>query len=134
MAALLGCTSKEVQANRPSAALEAAKRFNCTVVLKGHGSITAMPNGSLFWNPTGGPWLATAGSGDVLAGCIGALLAANVPLPDSAWLGVYLHGYAGDILREEKGESGLLAGEVANELWTAAADLIPKAKMALGIP
>lgn len=127
MAALLGTNSADVQANRVESARTAAKKFNCVVVLKGHGTITASPDGRLFWNPTGGPWLATAGSGDVLAGCIGALLATNVPLPDAAWLGVFLHGYAGDMLREEKGESGLLAGEVADELWTAAANLIPNA-------
>jgi len=75
-ARLLGCTTAQVQADRLQAAARLAERFGCTVVLKGSGSIIATPEQTPHINPTGNARLATAGTGDVLAGLIGAHLAA----------------------------------------------------------
>lgn len=74
---------------------EAAERFGCTVLLKGRRTLVATP-GTVTWaNQTGVPWLATAGSGDVLAGLIGALLAAGLSTHEAAGVGAWLHGTAG---------------------------------------
>lgn len=95
-ARLLGRTAKEVQQDRLGAAEELAKRFACTVVLKGSGSVIAAPGETTAINPTGNARLATAGTGDVLAGMIGARLAAGLPAFQAACAAVYRHGLAAD--------------------------------------
>jgi NAD(P)H-hydrate repair Nnr-like enzyme with NAD(P)H-hydrate dehydratase domain len=81
--------------------------------LKGSGSVIAEPDGLACINPTGNPALATAGTGDVLAGTIGSLLAQQLPAADAARLGVYLHGQAADLLVEQGlGPRGLTASEL----------------------
>lgn len=90
-ARLLSCSVKEINANRMECALKIAARFNCTVVLKGAGTIIADTNHCLI-NSTGGPALATAGSGDVLSGAIGAFLAQGLNGKDAASCAVWLHG------------------------------------------
>jgi len=116
LAALLGWTTQSVQSDRKLAAQEAARASGQVVVLKGYGTITALPWGETYLNTTGGPWMATAGSGDVLTGCIGALLASGVPAAQAAWCGAYLHGLAGDIARGRIGPVGVLASEIADAL------------------
>ncbi len=116
MARLLGTKVAAIQQNRVEAALQAAEKFHAVVVLKGAATITAIPEGLVFVNSTGCPALATAGSGDVLAGTIGGLLAQGLNAPQAAVLGVYLHGLAGDLLAQEKGLRGVLAEEIANAL------------------
>ena len=116
MARLLGTDVAAVQENRVETAFQAATKFNAIVVLKGAATVTAIPEGLVFINSTGCPALATAGSGDVLAGVIGGLLAQGVSPAQAAVLGVYLHGLAGDILAEEKGLRGILAGDIADTL------------------
>jgi NAD(P)H-hydrate epimerase len=74
-------------------------------------------------NPTGNPGLATGGTGDVLAGCIGALVAQGYEVFAAAQLGVYLHGLAADLLAADRGEAGLSARDVADALPRAAAAL-----------
>ncbi|HXZ86173.1 MAG TPA: NAD(P)H-hydrate dehydratase, partial [Myxococcota bacterium] len=91
-ARLLGTTSAEIQADRASAARALAQRAGAVVVLKGARSVVAHPEGLISINPSGGPGLAAGGSGDVLAGALGALLARGLPPWDAARLGVYLHG------------------------------------------
>ena len=78
-------------------AVELAERLRCVVVLKGRFTIGAEPNGRMTLNMSGGPALSTAGSGDVLTGLIGALLAQGMAAADAARLGVFLHGLAGDL-------------------------------------
>lgn len=95
-ARLLGCTSADVQQQRLRAANQLAKRFACTVVLKGSGSIIAVPGQAPVINPTGNARLATAGTGDVLAGLIGAHLAAGEAAAQAASAAVYRHGLAAD--------------------------------------
>lgn len=95
-ARLLQCTVSEVQADRLRTANQLANHFACCVVLKGSGSVIAFPNETPLINPTGNPGLATAGSGDVLAGMIGAGLAAGLPPLQAAYEATYRHGLAAD--------------------------------------
>ena len=116
LARLMGATVAHVQARRLEVAGEAAARFGCTVVLKGAHSVIATADGRTSLSPWANPLLATAGSGDVLAGMIAGYLAQGAEPFEAACLGVYLHGAAGEVLREEYGEAGLLAGEIAARL------------------
>lgn len=86
-----------VDGDRIAAARRAAVDLNAVVLLKGNATIVAEPGGRAFVNPTGTPWLATAGSGDVLSGLIGSLLATGVDAPMAAAAGAYLHGVAGQL-------------------------------------
>lgn len=113
-ARLLGCTTAEIQSDRPAAAQTLANRFQAATVLKGHRTVVAQPNGQFYENDSGNPGLATAGSGDVLSGLIGALLAQNLPVWEAVCGGVWLHGAAADWLRDNGiGEIGMLSGELA---------------------
>jgi ADP-dependent NAD(P)H-hydrate dehydratase / NAD(P)H-hydrate epimerase len=85
----------EVGSDRLAAARRAASSIGATVLLKGNATVVAAPDGAAFANPTGTPWLATAGSGDVLSGLLGSLLAAGLPAPMAAASAAYLHGVAG---------------------------------------
>ena len=112
-ARLLGLSSEAVQAHRLDAAKELAKRFNAVVILKGSGSIIAHPDGRLVINTSGNPALATAGSGDVLAGLCGALLAQHWPVWEAALAACWLHGTAADVLVAAGiGPAGLTASEL----------------------
>jgi len=112
-ARLLGTSTPEIQADRPAAATELARHSGSVVVLKGHRSAIAHPDGRLSFNASGNPGMATAGSGDVLTGVVGALLARGMDPFDAARLGVWLHGRAGDLAEREIGPAGFLAGEIA---------------------
>ena len=112
MARLLGSTVEEVQSDRLKAATDAAKKWKQIVVLKGAGTLIAAPNGKVYVSPFSNPVLATAGTGDVLAGTIVGLLAQGLSPVDGACAGVYLHGMAGELLSEQYGVAGGLAGEL----------------------
>jgi hydroxyethylthiazole kinase-like uncharacterized protein yjeF len=108
-ARLLGGTASSVQADRATAARRLAEHFNCIAVLKGAGTVIARPDGHYAINPTGSAALATAGTGDVLAGMIGALIAQGHDAWCSTQAAVWLHGRGA----EGVGDIGLLADEVA---------------------
>jgi hydroxyethylthiazole kinase-like uncharacterized protein yjeF len=93
-ARLIGCTASHVQADRFRAARDLAQRFGCVVVLKGSGTVIASPEQVPLINPTGNARLATAGTGDVLAGMIAAQLASGKPCEEAVAAAVYLHGLA----------------------------------------
>ncbi|MBU4423814.1 MAG: NAD(P)H-hydrate dehydratase [Gammaproteobacteria bacterium] len=95
-ARLLGLPTAEVQADRLNAAQQLAEQFDCVAVLKGSGTVTAAPGHPPTINPTGNARLATAGTGDVLAGMVGARLAAGVEARRAALEAVYIHGLAAD--------------------------------------
>jgi NAD(P)H-hydrate epimerase len=116
MARLLGTTVADVQLRRMPAALECAQAFGCTVALKGAHSVIAAADGRVRLSPFANPLLATAGTGDVLAGMIGAYLAQGLEPFDAASAAVYAHGAVGEALRGEYGTAGLLAGELADQL------------------
>ena len=119
LARITGNSTSEIARDRVAAAREAARVCNCVVVLKGHQSLIASPDGQVFVNPTGNPGMASGGMGDVLAGMIAALLARGADPLDAACLGVYLHGLAGDILAEDMGDTGLAAMDVAERIPAA---------------
>lgn len=116
MAALLGRTVEEVQADRIATAREAARLSGAVVVLKGAPSVVARPDGEARLNPTGNPALGTAGSGDVLTGVIGGLLAQGLGAWEAAVAGVYVHGLSGDVAAAERGPVGVLAGDVSDRI------------------
>jgi NAD(P)H-hydrate epimerase len=118
MARLLGTTNSAVQSDRAKIALEAARRWNAYVILKGFHTILASPDGHIWVNTTGGPGLAKGGSGDVLTGVLAALTA---QFGTEDWLrvlalGVFLHGVAAEILAREEEPSGILAHQVAQSI------------------
>jgi NAD(P)H-hydrate epimerase len=113
---LLGCSAEEINLDRVAAARELAGRSGAVVLLKGPGSVVADPDGSAIINATGGSNLATGGSGDVLTGLVAALLAQGSGPMEAAALGAYVHGLAGDRIARRRGSSGLLAGELVEEL------------------
>jgi NAD(P)H-hydrate epimerase len=115
-ARLLGTGSDVVQADRVAAARKLAAATRAVVVLKGARSVVAAPDGRVTLNPTGNPGLGTGGTGDVLAGVIGALLAQGLPALEAARLGVYVHGLAGDLAAAARGTIGLVAGDLLAEL------------------
>ena len=108
--------TKTIGADRINAAREAARITRCVVVLKGHQSLVAEPDGHVYVNPTGNPGMASGGMGDVLAGMIAALLARDTDPLDAACAAVYLHGLAGDVLAEEFGDTGLAATDLAERI------------------
>jgi NAD(P)H-hydrate epimerase len=116
LARLLGSSAQEINADRIAAAREAARITRCIVVLKGYQTLIAEPDGHVYVNPTGNAGMATGGMGDVLAGIIAALLARDTDPLDAACTGVYLHGVAGDLVREELGDTGLAAMDVAEKI------------------
>jgi len=102
--------------DRLRSAREFAHRNKCTLVLKGHRTITALPDGTAYINTTGGPSMAKGGSGDVLAGMIAALIAQKFPLKEAVTTAVYLHGLAGDMCAVELGEYSVTATDIINML------------------
>jgi len=116
LARLLSLSVPEIQADRAAAARAAAERFGCVVVLKGHRSVIAEESGRIAVNPTGGPELASAGTGDVLTGAVAALLAAGLGAFEAAWCAVYVHGVAGAEAERRVGGPGVLAWDVAEAL------------------
>jgi NAD(P)H-hydrate epimerase len=104
---------------RAEAAREAADRWGQVVVLKGAHTVIAAPNGDLLRSDIATPALATAGSGDVLAGAIGAFLAAGLSPVDAAGCGVAVHGAAGLLAEDRIGHAGVVARDIANLLPTA---------------
>lgn len=116
MARLAGISIGEVQDNRLEVARDFASRWGVTTVLKGARTVIATPDGRLFINPTGNAGMATGGSGDVLTGVIASLTGQGLDVTEAAVAGVYLHGLAGDRAAAQKGQHGLIAGDIAEEL------------------
>ena len=112
MARLLGISTKEVQGGRLSITQRSAKEWKKTVVLKGANTIVATPNGEAKVNNAANPALASAGTGDVLAGAIAGLAAQGLSLFHAAACGVYLHSRAGEIVAEELGDAGVIATDL----------------------
>jgi NAD(P)H-hydrate epimerase len=105
---------------------ELAVKYNLIVIVKGAHTTVAMPNGTIFFNTTGNPGMATAGSGDVLTGIILSLLAQRYSPEEAAVLGVYLHGLAGDLAADEIGQEALMASDITEHLGKACAALHAK--------
>lgn len=109
MARLLDVGAKDVQSDRMGSALRLVEMTGATVVLKGAGTIIAAPSGRVYINTTGNPGLATAGTGDVLAGMLAGFLAQGYSPEEAASAAVYIHGLAGDEVKKTQGELGMMA-------------------------
>lgn len=117
MARLLGSTVGDVQRDRLNAARTFAREHQLIVVLKGDRTLIAHADGTVWVNPTGNPGMATGGTGDILTGMIAGLLAQHPKQPFEAVIAaVYLHGLAGDVAREDKGEQSLIATDLLDGL------------------
>jgi ADP-dependent NAD(P)H-hydrate dehydratase / NAD(P)H-hydrate epimerase len=121
MARLLGTTVEDVQRDRSASARDAARRLGVTVVLKGARTVVASPAGQARIIPTGNAAMATGGMGDVLTGVTVALLGQRLAPCDAAACAAYLHGLAGDLAAASRGELGVLAREVADDIPRALA-------------
>jgi len=119
MARLVGSSVEEVQANRIEVAANFAATRRVYVVLKGHRTIVATPEGHIFINPTGNAGLATGGTGDVLTGMIAAWLAQLLDAEAACRLAVFLHGAAGDLAEAAEGQVGMTATDVIARLGEA---------------
>ncbi|MEK6715327.1 MAG: NAD(P)H-hydrate dehydratase [Candidatus Omnitrophota bacterium] len=118
MSRLTGLSIAEINKNRKSVAKRVASDYNITVVLKGHNTLVADKN-NIYLNKTGNPGMATAGSGDVLSGIIGAFLAQGLDAFNSAKYGVYIHGLAGDLAAHEKTQLGMIASDIIEKIPAA---------------
>lgn len=98
---------------------EKATTLNCYIILKGHYTLIACPDGMHYFNTTGNAGMATAGSGDVLTGILTGLLAQGYSEKEACLLGVYLHGFAGDIAAENLSQEAMIAGDIINYLGEA---------------
>ena len=122
-ARLMADQAGQSDAARQRSAAAAASKFGHVVVLKGARTVVASPDGRVALSPFANAILATAGSGDVLSGVIGGLLAQGVPVFDAACLGVYLHGAAGERMTATLGDAGMLASELPYQVALARAEL-----------
>jgi len=118
-ARLLGISVDEARKDRLIRAAELARVTGAAVVYKGHQTLIAEPDGEIAIVPTGNPGMATAGSGDVLSGIIGALLARKLDPEMAAALGAYWHGLAGDLAAAELTEECMIAGDIIRFLPAA---------------
>jgi NAD(P)H-hydrate epimerase len=124
-ARLTGKDIATVQQDRVKHAAELASMSEpLIVVLKGAGTVVT-DGRRYFVNSTGNPGMATGGSGDVLTGVISALLGQKMPAFEAALLGVFVHGLAGDIARDDHGEIGMIAGDIVDSLPDAFVHLMP---------
>ena len=119
MARLIGSPVEEVQANRIDVAVDFATTRRVYVVLKGHRTIIATPEGHVYINPTGNAGMATGGTGDVLTGMIAAWLAQLLDAEAACRLAVFLHGAAGDLAETDEGQVGMTASDVIAHLGAA---------------
>jgi len=119
---LTGLNPNEVAEDRVGHARKAAAEFRCTMLLKGSRTVVAEPDGRATVNPTGGPYLASGGTGDVLTGTVAALLAQGLRAADAAMAGAYVHGLAGRIAADEIGDAAV-ASDLLSRLPRAIAKL-----------
>jgi ADP-dependent NAD(P)H-hydrate dehydratase / NAD(P)H-hydrate epimerase len=129
MARLVGMSNDEVQSSRLEIARNFATVHHVFVVLKGHRTLIATPDGKVFINPTGNPGMATGGTGDVLTGMIAAWLAQLLDAEAACKLAVYLHGMAGDLAEADEGEVAMTSADVAAHLGDAVMELTARRKV-----
>jgi len=119
MARMLGASNAAVNTDRSTAVRRLSETTGAYILLKGARTVVATPNGAVFVNSSGNPGMATPGMGDVLSGIIGGLLGQGMSPTNALKLGVFVHGFAADLLAERVGPVGYLAGDLANELPAA---------------
>src|SRR5688572_9404192 len=124
MARLIGASVADVQNNRLEVATDFATTHRVHVVLKGHRTVIATPEGHIFINPTGNPGMATGGTGDVLTGVIAAWLAQLLDAEAACRLAVFLHGAAGDLAEAREGQAAMTATDLLDNLGEALTTLV----------
>ncbi len=124
MSRLIGDDTVTIQRDRLAAARKAAAAYHAVVILKGARTVIAAPDGRAWINLSGNAGLAAGGTGDVLAGVVGGLLAQGYPPEEAATLGVFLHGHAADRIAERRGMIGLVASDLTDELPPAMREIL----------
>ena len=112
MSKLIDVSIEEINKNIIEIVRNFSKEYNVVLVLKSARTVVGFPNGEIYINMNGNSGMATAGSGDVLTGIITSLVAQGVEPENAAILGVYIHGYTGDLMADKFGEYGLVAGDI----------------------
>jgi NAD(P)H-hydrate epimerase len=112
MARLTGVSAAEISANKIAVLRETTERLKATIILKGAHSLIGTRGGNVYINLSGNAGMATAGSGDVLTGCIAAMCGLGLKPDEAACKGVFLHGYAGDLAATKKGADGITAEDI----------------------
>ena len=123
MSRLTGLSKNFIEKNRRKVVKQFAKKFNCTLLLKGNKTVVASAQGRTYINSTGNAGMATAGSGDVLTGIIAAFLAQGLSVFESAKYGAYIHGKAGDLAAKEKTRLSMIATDIIEQIPHAVAIL-----------
>jgi len=116
MSRLTGKSAVEINSNKIRVLRETAGRLKATIILKGAHSLVGMSDGNIYINLSGNSGMATAGSGDVLTGCIAAMYGMGLNPDEAARKGVFLHGYAGDLVANKKGIDGMTAKDIMGSL------------------
>ena len=116
MSRLTNRSSSVIEASRLKTAHDFACRYNCVILLKGHRSVVASPQGKMYINRTGNVGMATAGSGDVLTGMITAFLGQGMSPFDAAKYGAYYHGKAGDLAARKKSKVSMIASDIIEQI------------------
>ena len=128
MARLVGVSVDDVQADRVESARAFAETHRMHVVLKGHRTVIATPEGKAFVNLTGNPGMATGGTGDVLTGMMAAWFGQLLDAEAAAKVAVYVHGLAGDLAEADEGEIAITASDLAGHLGDAVLELTARRK------
>lgn len=124
MARLVHRSKDDIEKNRRQAAVEFARTYGCVLLLKGHRTVVASPDGKVYVNTTGNAGMATAGSGDVLTGMIAALVGQGLTVFEAAKCGAYLHGKAGDLAAQAKTKLAMIASDIIDNIPTALKQVI----------
>jgi len=116
MARLISLSRESIIKAKEKVAKNFANKYNVVCVLKSHRTVVAEPKGKIYVNLTGNPGMASGGAGDILTGMIASFIGQGIKPFDAARLGVFLHGFAGDLAAKEKGEISLIASDILNKL------------------
>lgn len=123
---LLGVDIKDIREDRFYYGKYLSKKYDVTLIMKGEKTLVFSPNREVYINKSGNPGMATAGSGDVLSGVISSLIGQGLEVEEASELGVYLHGLAGDLAAKDKGEYGLIAGDIVEYLPMAIEEVLKR--------